>query len=138
MASTYSTRALARRSKLFKSSIGSTSRGRSAANAANPFEVLVVGEVAGADGFFVDADLCVAGVCTSVGFGDVGPHAVQDLDLLELGDLEPGVRHADQGDVADAQVLNRPVHDRVEVGTAAQSAEDRSDQVAAAAEAHRR
>ena len=36
--------------------------GRVRGHTTNPFEVLVVGKVAGADGFFVDADLSVAGV----------------------------------------------------------------------------
>ena len=40
----------------------------------------------------------------------------------------------DQGDVADAKVLDRPEGDRVEIGPAPEAAEDRPDQVAAAAE----
>ena len=96
----YSTRAFASRSKLFRSSIGSTSRGRSAPIAHGAIQVFVVGEVSGSDRVFVGADLGVAGVGPGVGFGDVGADPVEDFDLLELGDLELGIGEADQRDIA--------------------------------------
>ena len=76
----------------------------------------MVGEITRSDRVFIGADLSVAGVGSGIGFGDIGADAVEDFDLLELRDLELGVRQADQGDVADAQVLDRPVHDGVEIG----------------------
>ena len=65
------------------------------------------------------------GVGLRIGFGDFGAHAIEDFDFLELADLELRVRHANHGHVTNTQVLNRPVHNGVEVFTAAEPAEDR-------------
>ena len=105
--------------------------------ALKPDQLQVFGErqAARPDRRFVDLDLGVAGVGSGVGLGHLRANPVENLDLLEPPDLQIGVGSPDHGHVADAEILQRPVGDHVEIGASPEAAEQGTDQVAAAAEA---
>ena len=72
-----------------------------------------------------------------VGLGHLGTDSIENSKLLEPADLKVGVGGPDQRDIANTQVLDRPVGNCVEIGPAAEATENGPDQVASAAETAR-
>ena len=103
-----------------------------------PIKVFMVGQVTRSDSVFIGSDLSITGVGSGVSFRDVGTYSIEDFNLLVFSDLELGMRQPDQGDVANTQVLDGPVHDGVEIFPTAQVAENRPHEVAAAGDSRPR
>ncbi len=87
-----------------------------------------------ADGPFRRTDLSEPNVRLRVGLGNLASNLIEHRDLLVPRESDLGSPEVVQRCVSDAQVLERPVGHGVEVGSAAEAAEDGADEVAAASE----